>query len=737
MGCAQSAQLAGTRAPLRAPAPPEEEEEQDAAKRGRARAAEAYGTGASVREETLQAAGAAGAAVGAAAGVAAAIGAPGVVKEAGEALMELAKTIPFVAPLAFLVGAVASSAATAVSLREDCAEFARIVSTLEMVLVRAQSLENQADVVDDVRESLEEALQMMAAMQDRGMLMSTFLAKADKNRFEELKKKIEGALNRLTLSASVDTAAIANAKFRQSEELCKDIEQYGGPEAVVGNPNAMEAIAGKLEAADKLVLASVSKVQNSVDDTHKNVKLMRKESKKMSDSVDMQTQKLDQMTDSFLAARQEAEIARLKQEVLSQQVNELKSMLSEVKNAMTLFPMPAREPERMHVINDGNFMFMTENDAAHPAIDTIVREATRQFGASTLFNVIGGRHQYTAAGYLVAPPNDDEIPVIPEHVSDPARAPPPDRAIKINGMKVSRKASSCQHVVAKQDEVEYEGQVEYMAKIEDLMAASKVDPVLQETLMAIGNLTAPGGGSTGDPEKDTIAMKILTKTIGSEKVFYAGVPVKVEGETVGSFCVYSPERPPGFGEEQLEKMREYGKKVEAALTAQVTTNRQKEAQKAMLAHMQQQQMMMMQQMRMAGMDPNHPMFNPNMAFMGTVPNPMASFQAAPAMAPFQAAPPAMAPYGMPGYHAQRMPLGTIGEVATGIPTGIAKGPGAPSGMTPRDTVDVELELDGIAPAAAPSPARAVASSSSVADEALMHAIEAEYAPAPPSRAVPA
>ena len=107
------------------------------------------------------------------------------------------------------------------------------------------------------------------------------------------------------------------------------------------------------------------------------------------------------------------------------------------------------------------------------------------------------------------------------------------------------------------------------------------------------------------------------------------------------------------------------------------------------------------------------------------------------MAPFQAAPPAMAPYGMPGYHAQRMPLGTIGEVATGIPTGIAKGPGAPSGMTPRDTVDVELELDGIAPGAAPSPARAVASSSSVADEALMHAIEAEYAPAPPSRAVPA
>ena len=66
----------------------------------------------------------------------------------------------------------------------------------------------------------------------------------------------------------------------------------------------------------------------------------------------------------------------------------------------------------------------------------------------------------------------------------------------------------------------FEAAVEYMAKIEDLMAASKVDPVLQETLMAIGNLTAPGGGSTGDPEKDTIAMKILTKTLGSEKVFY-------------------------------------------------------------------------------------------------------------------------------------------------------------------------------------------------------------------------
>ena len=57
-------------------------------------------------------------------------------KVTGEALLELAKTLPIVAPVAFLIGAIASSAVSAVNLKSDCLEFGKIVSTLEGILVK-------------------------------------------------------------------------------------------------------------------------------------------------------------------------------------------------------------------------------------------------------------------------------------------------------------------------------------------------------------------------------------------------------------------------------------------------------------------------------------------------------------------------------------------------------------------------------------------------------------------------
>ena len=74
--------------------------------------------------------------------------------------------------MAYLVGAIASSAVTAVSLRADCAEFGKVVQQLEGVLVKAEGLEDQLGVVEDVRDCLAEALELMELLQQRGVLSS-------------------------------------------------------------------------------------------------------------------------------------------------------------------------------------------------------------------------------------------------------------------------------------------------------------------------------------------------------------------------------------------------------------------------------------------------------------------------------------------------------------------------------------------------------------------------------------
>jgi hypothetical protein len=96
--------------------------------------------------EDLAGSGTIGAVAGAAAGgvvsaMASDSGMAEVGRATGEALVELAKTLPFIAPVAFLICAVASSAATAAVLKNDCMQFVKVLNTVEAILVKAENLE--------------------------------------------------------------------------------------------------------------------------------------------------------------------------------------------------------------------------------------------------------------------------------------------------------------------------------------------------------------------------------------------------------------------------------------------------------------------------------------------------------------------------------------------------------------------------------------------------------------------
>lgn len=245
-------------------------------------------------------------------------------KVTGQALLEVAKTLPLVAPVAYLIGAIASSAVTAVSLKSDCLEFGKVVRMLENVLLKAESLESQTDVIDDVRTSLEEALAHMQQMQDRGVLSATFLARSDKNRFEELKTKIEQAIQRLTLASSVDTAVITQAQFKQSEELRIKVEELGGPEAVAKDPDAQKEIEAAMTASDAVVNANVRAARRDIKAVGTDIMTelnvikrmqtedMKKAEKERRKSISMQNQtsnKLEEMTNNFIQIQQQNEVS--------------------------------------------------------------------------------------------------------------------------------------------------------------------------------------------------------------------------------------------------------------------------------------------------------------------------------------------------------------------------------------------------------------------------------------------
>jgi hypothetical protein len=79
----------------------------------------------------------------------------------GELLLGVAQNLPFVAPVAFLIGAVISAAASAKTLKADCAEFSKFVASTEAVCQEAAlqgALDKAQDAVVQLRSALEEGL---------------------------------------------------------------------------------------------------------------------------------------------------------------------------------------------------------------------------------------------------------------------------------------------------------------------------------------------------------------------------------------------------------------------------------------------------------------------------------------------------------------------------------------------------------------------------------------------------
>ena len=289
---------------------------------------------------------------------------------------------------------------------------------------------------------------------------------------------------------------------------------------------------------------------------------------------------------------QQSELQRLQNDVLKRQVDELKSLLSDVKDSMSKFPVPAKEPERMLVLNNGGFMQLDSNDMAYEILQRCCMDATNKYGVPSCFNFIGGQKQYIAAGYMPA----SSMPAGSTHADQKI-------ALDLCGIDTPRKASFCQHTVMKDAPLVFEGLHNHPAPAEmtDLGAAAAVDPTLGAFLekMAASDTPYPSSDN-GDDFKLKVLMEFFKGVQSSpERAFYAGVPVRVHGQAVGSFCILGPKKPQEWDDKgDVLWLEQQALKAAHSLEKQVEMKRFQHAQQAMMT-----QMMQMQQQMMAGMMP--------------------------------------------------------------------------------------------------------------------------------------
>ena len=137
------------------------------------------------------------------------------------------------------------------------------------------------------------------------------------------------------------------------------------------------------------------------------------------------------------------------------------------------------------------------------------------------------------------------------------------------------------------------------AEMSDLGSAAAVDPVLGGFLeqMAASEPFAKGGDD--DDFKMKVLMDFFQSVMSSpESAFYAGVPVRVDGQAVGSFCMFGPKKPSTWSDAEVVWLEKQALRAAHSLEKQLEMKRFQHAQQAMMA-----QMMQMQQQMMAGMMP--------------------------------------------------------------------------------------------------------------------------------------
>jgi len=139
---------------------------------------------------------------------------------AGAALLDLGRSIPFVAPVAYAIGTVVSLAETAADLKEDSRKFAKVILDVESALLAVgEGLREHRKNIEHIAEVLDEASTHLQRLQNKGWLSSIAWADHDKNNFGRMRDELSSCVGALNLAVTLDLANLHHSQFSQSAKL--------------------------------------------------------------------------------------------------------------------------------------------------------------------------------------------------------------------------------------------------------------------------------------------------------------------------------------------------------------------------------------------------------------------------------------------------------------------------------------------------------------------------------------
>ena len=479
----------------------------------------------------------------------------------GSALLAFAKELPWVAPIAVLIAGVATAAANVHALKRDAQVFATNVKSVETVMLETGKkglLAKVQETCDALSYEMEEGVAFLNKLKNQYFITQMLMSGRDSQKFKDISDSMHRQVSIIAAAASIETHDIIMEEFEQGKQLREKIEELGGADAIMGDPEKKAMVKDFMSANDQLIVSAVDDVtkavklaearsQKRIDTLIEENQKTREEAKIQSEILQQQVSKLTEMMEVLLKTRVEAALGEPGTVDVSQVKVEDKSdpkiehaiddnfKAENVRDLMKRMPVPANEAERLMVVKDLGYDTKNNEDLiSDEDFKALTKEAMEEFKCTdTSVTAIDGERETLLAGPGIG--LDGE-------------------AMDCGGIWMPREATFCQHVINKGDVISSSGTMGDMPELPRLnqaelgaLAMSGANPELGSffgcMMGAMENQVAkdsdiidmPQGGGKMQYGQARLFGSMLGET--NKDFHYTGAPIMVRGQAVGTFCV--------------------------------------------------------------------------------------------------------------------------------------------------------------------------------------------------------
>ena len=484
---------------------------------------------------------------------------------AGEALLAVGQHLPWIAPVAFLIGAVVKAAHDVQVLKGDALKFANFVRTAEGILndaALAGTLGAAKDAVEQARAALEATLAHLQKLGTLSKFSALLTASSNKDTFLDLQVELGRCMGLVGVAASVSTHSLMAAEYQQGAKLAATLESLGGVESVGQDPAKLALVEKEMAASDRLLMQGIQSVRADVQASGKRVE----------EALASQFSRADAAAD-------------LRHEVMSKQIENLTSLMQTMmafKAGVT--PSSQTANDAMGDSGAGATAGSSDDDGDGSEREAAIAAATtaeaihealeampvRGDEASRLAKVRELGLDLTDRARLEAIVGDSELEDIIKEAQEGCDVPVAyigsltnDKQIFLaassgergdtTGTVVPREMTQCQHVIASGDD-EFHSHLTYgknenfdYVDLPKMIQGGYMPPPRDESERMFESLGHVMSG--GDPTtRANLGVPVATATsggigkfaatlYGEQRSTYASVPIRVDGQTVGTLCV--------------------------------------------------------------------------------------------------------------------------------------------------------------------------------------------------------